>query len=94
MGAVVSFLEVPMGLVSRKHLKASSCLPELHGFQINNGESVKFWYDLWCCWVPLKDMYPLLFSLTLKKQGCVKDHVIRNRSLCLWNLHFRRNIND
>lgn len=30
----------------------------------------------------------------MNKKEPVKDHMIRTHSLCSWNLHFRRSIND
>lgn len=41
-------------------------------FQVNNGESVKFWWDVWCSPIPLARIHPILFNLSSNKEALVE----------------------
>ena len=34
---------------------------------VGEGLRIRFWFDLWCGHIPLKDLYPNLFSRALSK---------------------------
>lgn len=63
-------------------------------FKINNGERTRLWKERWYTSVPLFQLYPNIFALACYREGMVKNFMIRTRSFCSWNLHFRRNLND
>ena len=45
------------------------------GFEVGNGANVRFWCDLWCGDKALKEAFPNLYGICLRK-GC-----FRGRSL-------------
>lgn len=55
-------------------------------FKINNGESVRFWLDLWCDRECLANHFPICYDLAECKRGSVKEHMIRFMSFCSWNI--------
>lgn len=63
-------------------------------FKINNGERVRYWVDPWCDRRPLAMVFLSCFNLTVNKGGLVKDHIIRSRVFCSWNIQPRRCLND
>lgn len=63
-------------------------------FKINKGDRVSFWHDRWCSTSSLAQLFPQCYHLAVCKQGSVRDHMVRLRALCSWNLHPRRNLNN
>lgn len=63
-------------------------------FKVDDGENVLFWTDPWCSRVALCRLFPGFFSLAAGKTRSVKDHMIRSRAFCSWNIQLRRNLND
>ena len=37
------------------------------------GLRIRFWYDLWCGHIPLKDLYPDLFSCAIGKEAWISE---------------------
>ena len=37
------------------------------------GLRIQFWYDLWCGHIPLKDLYPDLFSRAIGKEAWISE---------------------
>ena len=40
---------------------------------MGNGRRVKFWHDVWCNDMPLKDSFPSLFAFAIAKEAWVDD---------------------
>ena len=38
-------------------------------YVVGEGLHIRFWYDLWCGYIPLKDLYPDLFSRAMGKDA-------------------------
>ena len=60
---------------------------------MGNGRRVKFWHDVWCNDMPLKDSFPSLFAFAIAKKAWVED-VRVERGMVTWNLCFSRNFHD
>ena len=61
-------------------------------YAVGEGHRIRFWYDPWSGPIPLKDLYPDLFTCAVSKEAWIFDSVVSNleggnRS---WNLHFCR----
>ena len=60
------------------------------------GLHIRFWYDLWCGHIPLKDLYPDLFSRAIGKEAWISELI----SISLdggsrsWNTQFHRAPDD
>lgn len=63
-------------------------------FKVNNEEQVSFWYDSYCSTLPLCSFFPSCYKLANVKRGTIRNHMIRSRVWCSWNIHPRRNPND
>ena len=42
-------------------------------FMVGNGRRIKFWKDLWCEELTLKEAFPNLFRLTVNQDGWVVE---------------------
>lgn len=62
--------------------------------KVNNGEKVLFWHDTWCASKPLSSLFSSCYSVARRKWGSDRDHMIRTRVWCSWNIHPKRNLND
>ena len=40
-------------------------------YMAGEGLHIQFWYDLWCGYIPLKDLYPDLFSRAMGKEAWI-----------------------
>ena len=48
------------------------------GFFLGNGSSIRFWRDEWIEGVVLKDAFPRIYALSIKKFGKVKEFGFRS----------------
>ncbi|RVW81666.1 hypothetical protein CK203_044489 [Vitis vinifera] len=55
---------------------------------------VKFWKDLWCENQSLEDAFPILFNLTVNKEGWVAEAWEEDGVGGSWGLRFNRHLND
>ena len=55
-------------------------------FEEDNGRIVKFWHDVWCNDMPLKDSFPSLFTFAIAKEA--------EGTMVTWNPCFSRNFYD
>ncbi|KAK9283223.1 hypothetical protein L1049_011459 [Liquidambar formosana] len=62
------------------------------GVLLGDGEKAKFWLDCWATDVPLKDVFPRLFSLATIRKSSVQDMGFWNEGLWHWDVKFRRNL--
>ena len=42
-------------------------------FEVGNGRRIKFWHDVWCDDMLLKDTFPSLFTFAIAKEAWVDD---------------------
>ncbi|KAE8659133.1 Mannose-P-dolichol utilization defect 1 protein [Hibiscus syriacus] len=59
-----------------------------------NGETFKFWHDVWLGSVPLKDRFPRLFALSNNKEGKVAEFRLHSDAGWVWDIQTRRNLVD
>ena len=57
-------------------------------FKIGNGESVRFWEDVWLGETTLAQQYPSLYNIVITKQVCVA-YVLAQTPI---NIEFRRRL--
>lgn len=55
-------------------------------FKIINGEGVRFWHDPWCIGEPVYTLFPSCYDLAVAKWGSVREHMVRTRVSCSWNI--------
>ncbi|RVX07383.1 putative ribonuclease H protein [Vitis vinifera] len=63
-------------------------------FIIGDGTKVKFWKDLWCGNQSLKETFPILFNLSVNKEGWVAEAWEEDEGGGSWGLRFNRHLND
>jgi hypothetical protein len=44
-------------------------------FEVGDGSKVRFWHDLWCGDMALKDVFPVLFGIAHTKDALVEAHM-------------------
>ncbi|KAF6155617.1 hypothetical protein GIB67_034712 [Kingdonia uniflora] len=62
--------------------------------RVDIGNKVRFWEDQWLLNSLLKDLYPLLFSLSDNHESSVQEVMNLGHTGMSWNLGFYRNLND
>ncbi|RVW16810.1 putative ribonuclease H protein [Vitis vinifera] len=63
-------------------------------FIIGDGTRVKFWKDLWCGNQSLEEAFPILFILSVNKEGWVAKAWEEDEGGGSWGLRFNRHLND
>ena len=60
-------------------------------YVVGEGLRIRFWYDLWCVHVPLKDLYLDLFSRALGKDAWISEliTITSNGGSRSWNIKFQ-----
>ena len=66
------------------------------GVDVGIGFRVRFWHDCWCGDLPLKEVFPALFSCATKCDGTIYSCMIqlgvgRTR---VWDVTLNQNLND
>lgn len=79
--------------------RLDSAHPSLHGWftsavrrKVLNGKSTLFWHDTWLSDVPLKILFPRLFSISSVQDCMVADFGLWRGDLWCWNCSWRRNL--
>ncbi|XP_058092153.1 uncharacterized protein LOC131238046 [Magnolia sinica] len=64
------------------------------GFTVGKGDCIHFWTDIWLGDNPLKEKFPSIFRLAVKKNSLIADNysIVANR--VIWNIKCRRNLED
>ena len=57
-------------------------------FKVGKGDRVRFWEDSWCSEVPLRDLFPRLYSLARSKEAKVMEVWENSEQGEGWNLCF------
>ena len=63
-------------------------------FEVDNGRRVKFWHDVWCDDMPLKDSFPSLFTFAIAKEAWVDEVWEVEEGMVTWSPCFSRNFHD
>ncbi|KAB1208900.1 hypothetical protein CJ030_MR6G006004 [Morella rubra] len=63
-------------------------------FLVGNGCRVRFWHDVWCGDIPLRCLFPKVFSLACCKDGMVVDYLSNDILSLVWEIQFFRSAND
>ncbi|RVW24487.1 putative ribonuclease H protein [Vitis vinifera] len=63
-------------------------------FIIGDGTRVKFWKDLWCGNQALEEAFPILFNLSVNKDGWVAEAWEEEEVGGSWGPRFNRHLND
>ena len=63
-------------------------------FEVDNGRRVKFWHDVWCDDMPLKDFFPSLFTFAIAKEAWVDEVWEVEEGMVTWSPCFSRNFHD
>ena len=60
------------------------------------GFRIQFWYDLWCGQIPLKDLYPDLFSRDMGKEASIFELITisSNGGSRSWNIQFHKALDE
>ena len=65
-------------------------------YVVGEGLRIRLWYDLWCGHIPLKDLYPDLFSHALGKDVWISEliTITSDGGSRSWNIQFHQAPND
>ena len=63
-------------------------------FKVGKGYRVRLWEDSWCSEVPLRDLFPRLYSLARLKEAKVMEVWENSEQGGGWNLCFERPFNE
>jgi hypothetical protein len=63
-------------------------------FEVGDDSKVRFWHDLWCGDMALKDAFPVLFGIACANDASVAAHVEFSRGVIQWNVSFARAAHD
>lgn len=47
-----------------------------------------FWHDVWCGEIPLKNLFPELFTIACGKDASVEENMQTQKGNILWNIMF------
>ncbi|XP_058764980.1 uncharacterized protein LOC131638429 [Vicia villosa] len=61
-------------------------------FKLGDGKNIMFWFGRWFGGAPLKNRFPLLFSLSRKPQGSIMEMGVRVGLVWLWNFQVDSNV--
>jgi hypothetical protein len=59
-----------------------------------NGSKMLFWPDVWCGELPLKVLFPELFTIAYGKDEWVEENMHINNGIIHWNILFTRPVQD
>jgi hypothetical protein len=63
-------------------------------FEVGDSSKIRFWHDLWCGDMTLKDAFPVLFGTACAKDAPVKAYMELLGSVIQWNVSFARSAQD
>uniref|UniRef100_A0A2N9IJT9 Protein-lysine N-methyltransferase FSB_LOCUS52282 n=1 Tax=Fagus sylvatica TaxID=28930 RepID=A0A2N9IJT9_FAGSY len=63
-------------------------------YLVGTGDSVQFWHHNWCSPLPLKLLYPGLFSIAREGEASVATLMSTSNGALHWDINFLRNIQD
>ncbi|KAL4302123.1 hypothetical protein GQ457_10G011440 [Hibiscus cannabinus] len=64
-----------------------------YSWKVGSGDAVLFWLDPWCLELPLKEVFPRLYSLAIAKLAWVSDYAQQGSfAHDWWESYFRRSL--
>jgi hypothetical protein len=63
-------------------------------FKLGNGSKIRFWDDVWCGELALKEAFPILYGLSGDRDACVADHMDFSSGSLQWDVSFLRAAHD
>jgi hypothetical protein len=63
-------------------------------FEVEDDSKARFWHDLWCGDMNLKEVFLVLFGIACTKNASVATHMEFFRSTIKWNVSFARAAHD
>jgi len=63
-------------------------------YEVGNGSLILFWHDVWCEDLPLKLIFPELFTIACGKGTWVEDNMQRQNGNILLNILFTQPVHD
>ena len=59
-----------------------------------DGSKIRFWEDVWCGEVTLKDAFLVLYNIASIKDASIADNVDRSSGSTKWNVSFIHLVHD
>jgi hypothetical protein len=61
---------------------------------LKNGSRIRFWNDVWCGEMPLKEAFPVLYDIARDKDALVATHLVLQNGSYQWDVSFFRAAHD
>jgi len=61
---------------------------------LGNGSRIRFWDDVWCGEMSLKEAFPVLYDIACVKDALVADHLVVVSGSYQWDVRFFRAVHD
>lgn len=61
-------------------------------WKVRDGRSVRFWMDMWCGSMILKDRFPISFLLSNANEATVHQSMSKKGNNNLWDFKWRRDL--
>jgi len=66
----------------------------LFRFEVGDGARTKFWHDMWCGYIVLKEAFPVLFGIARAKDASIADNLELLGGSNQWSVSFSREAHD
>jgi hypothetical protein len=63
-------------------------------FELGDGSRIRFWDDVWCGQLPLKEAFPVLYGIACDKDAFVAAHLDFSSGSLQWDVSFSRAAHD
>ena len=70
------------------------CFVPFISYRVGAGDKVQFWHAIWCSDLPLKVLFPELFSIAREKDASVAALMSFRNGTLHWDVNFSRNLQD
>ncbi|KAK2654782.1 hypothetical protein Ddye_014638 [Dipteronia dyeriana] len=94
IGSNVSLFVKAVSSLFKEGSQSRRILDEGLKIVVGNGESVNFWFDMWCDNLALKDRFPRIFALAMKKVGAINTFGGWHEDRWIWKVQLRRRVFD
>ncbi|KAG2688934.1 hypothetical protein I3760_09G116400 [Carya illinoinensis] len=85
----------PYGVGIWKHIRRGwGAFANRTRFLVGEGTGIKFWKDIWCGEMALKDAFPTVFRVACDPKALVADFLVRSGDQAQWNVTFSRAAQD